>query len=268
MGLDAAVPCTCFQQGRIVSPFPDHTIMDEEGQLTLDFPLRGHEEEYDIFEEWLHHGTVCEHPGMKYCKVHLSNWGGVRSFQAALEEAGWDHFPTLRAYLPEHNGGRLPASLAEAALEELKTFRGIYTGTVPVLVNAETGTLEREHGFAIYGGRSQDHSEYVVGMDRDGVYVGVPSRPPQISFRSQYFEQRLTSQQEDVLLLGTYKVVLRDLVTGETCVSPRAVTKVLKSCTMRVGRRTQRADRFTSILEPLEQILLAAVETGNPVGWY
>ena len=274
MGLDAAVSCTCFQRGRIVSPFPDHTIMDEEGWLTLDFPLRGHEDEYDIFEEWLNTGTVCEHPGMKYCNVHLSNWGGYRSFQAALEEAGWKHFPTLHTYLPNLNGGRLPASAAGTALEELKTFTELYTGSVPVLVHAETGALEEEGEFGIYSDSPQEDFGYVVGMDRDGVYVGVLSQPshisshsPQISFRSRHFEQRVAPNQEDQPW-APYEVVLRDLVTGESCVSPHAVTRVLHSCTLRVEQRTQRADSYTYILEPLEQVLLAALETGSPVRWY
>ena len=37
---------------------------------------------------------------------------------------------------------------------------------------------------------------------------------------------------------------------------------------LRVELRTQRADRFTYILEILGQILQAARETGNPVRWW
>ena len=94
MGLDATVSCTCYKQGRIISPFPEHTIVNAEGQLELDLPMRGHEDEHDIFEEWLNNNP-CEHDRMEFCQVRISNWGGYRSFQAALEEAGWDHFPNV-----------------------------------------------------------------------------------------------------------------------------------------------------------------------------
>jgi hypothetical protein len=122
-------------------------MINNDGELTLDFPEWGHEEDFARFHEWLATGAVCEHPNMEYASVRISNWGGVHDFQAALEEAGWELFPTLHAYLPTANGGHLPASAAGAALEELQTFTERYTSSVPVLVNVETGVLERENGF-------------------------------------------------------------------------------------------------------------------------
>jgi hypothetical protein len=275
MGLDASVSCACFREGRIVSPVPEHTVINDDGELTLDFPKQGHEEDYARFHEWLATGAVCEHPNMEYASLRISTWGGVSNFRAALEETGWELFPTLHAYLPKANGGQLPASAAEAALEELQTFKARYISSVPALVNVETGVLEREEGFfyIVSGDYSPGTSGYIVGMDRDGVYVEVATLPPARSFRSRHFEQQLVPTEDD-RSRARPEIVLRDVVSGESCVSPHLVTNpkpfqpISLRMELRVELRTQRADRFTYILETLGQILQAARETGNPVRWW
>ena len=272
MGLDASVTCACFRQGRIVSPFPAHTFINDDGELALDFPELGHEDEYARFHEWLGTGAVCEHPGMEYVTLRISTWPGVRHLQSALKEAGWDQFPMLHAYLPIANGGQLPASAASATLEELETFKERYTSSVPVLVNVETGVLEQEEGFyGISGHYVQGVSGYLMGMDREGVYIEDARTLPSHSFRSRHFEQLLVPKQE----FGSrarYEIILRDMESGESCVSPDIVTgrahAVAVRVELRVELRTQRADRFTYILAPWEQILQAARETGNPVRWW
>lgn len=274
MGLDASVSCACFRQGPHASPFPAHTMIDDEGELALDFPELGHEEDYARFREWLATGAVCEHPDMEYATVRIATWAGVRDFQAALEDTGWELFPTLHAYLPEANGGQLPASAASAALEELETFKERYSSSMPVLVNVETGALEREQGFyTVSGDYHHGTSGWIVGMDRDGVYVDVRTPPPARAFRSQHFEQLLIPAADNPSPTR-FEIVLRDVASGERCATPvkQFVTHPARSfglrVELRVELRTQRADGFTYILEPLEQILQAARETGNPVRWW
>ena len=108
-------------------------------------------------------------------------------------------------------------------------------------------------------------------MDRDGVYVEVSTPPPARSFRSRHFEQLLIPKQDD-RSGARHEIVFRDLESGESCVSPHYVTRPFQPFALRVELRvelrTQRADRFTYILEPLDQILQAARETGNPVRWW
>lgn len=266
MGLDAEVSCTCYQQGWAISPFPEHTRVDDEGELVLDLPRRGHEDEHALFEEWLYNGSLCEHPEMVFCRVRISNWGGYRSFQSALEETGWEHFPTLHAYLPENNGGHLPAHAAGTALEELETFRRIYAGTIPVLVNVETGELVNPLGYSIMGGRTPAGFPYVVGIDRDGIYVAEGADQPHVLFRSSLFEQHLTPGQEDISP-APWLVTYRDVATGEECRCPLPLVAPIGSITLQVKQRGQTAARFTYILDPLEQILQASVLTGNPVRW-
>lgn len=266
MGLDAAVSCTCYRQGRAISPFPKHTRVDDEGELFLDLPLRGHEDEHDIFEEWLYNGSPCEHPRMELCQVRISNWGGVSSFKSALEQAGWEHFPTLHTYLPNANGGHLPADAAGTALEELETFRRIFEGSVPVLVNAETGDLARPMGNFIAGGHTPSGFHYAVGLDQDGVYVAELSDPPRVYFRSRLFELQLAPGQDD-LPLARRQVVYRDVATGEECLCPIALLLPIRPITLRVEQRGLDVDYFTYIFEPLEQVLQASMLTGNPVRW-
>jgi hypothetical protein len=274
MGLDATVNCACFRQGRIVSPFPAHSIINDDGELAWDFPELGHEADYARFNEWLATEAVCAHPGMKYATLRIATWGGVRHFQAALEEAGWDLFPTLRAYLPDANGGQLPASAASAALEELQIFTERYISSAPVLVNVATGALEREEGFALMSGDyRRGTSGWILAMDQDGVYVDVLTAPPARSFRSRHFEQLLVPASEHPSPTR-FEIVLRDVASDERCATParQSVTHPNRSFAiwveLRVELRTERADRLTYILEPLAQILQAARDTCNPVRWW
>ena len=263
MGLDAEVSCPCYQQGRVVSPFPEQTIIDAEGWLDLNVPYEGHEAEHDRFETW--RSRACEHPMMTYCRVHLSNWSGYRMFQAALEEAGWEHFPTLCAHLPNGNGGAMSAQAAAVALQELETFRRIYQGTVTVLVNAETGEVERTY-IEAYDGLFRFGPKYEVGFDPHGLYVREPSEPRAEYFRSRWFEQRL-GPVEGNRPTAPREVTLIDLATGQQFAGPVAVTDPPTHSTLRVEERTQTAERFRYILEPLVLVCRAAIETGNPVRW-
>src|SRR5262249_11591067 len=174
MGLDAAVACRCYQQGRVVSPFPEQTIIDAEGCVELDWPYTGHEAEHDLFYTWTE--SACEHPRMNYCWVHLANWAGYRLFQEALSETGWEHFPTLNAHLPNANEGTMAAQAAVVALRELETFKQIYHGTQTVLVSETTSEVERTSiksydGIFLFGPR------YQVGFDSRGLFVREAAEP-------------------------------------------------------------------------------------------
>jgi hypothetical protein len=256
MGLDASVACRCYQDGVVASPFPEHTVWDRDGYLGLDLPHQGHEAEYNRFGEW--EGTACTHPGMCYREEGISNWPGYRMFQQALGEAGWERFPTLRAYLPERNGGILPAQAAPAALAELEAFKQAYRGTALALVEVETGRTIRTH-IAAYEGVFIFGTEHEIGFDAQGLFVRASQKRHRECFRSRFFEQRHA--------FGPEEAVLTDLATGRRCAVSLGMIGSTSPATFRIEEQAQAAGAFAYILEPLARILQAAVETRNPVRW-
>jgi hypothetical protein len=65
-------------------------------------PYDGHQDNHFLFNKWVYSG--CEHTQMRYAS-EIINWTGYRAFQQTLEAVGWDHFPVLRAELPNTNDG-------------------------------------------------------------------------------------------------------------------------------------------------------------------
>lgn len=65
MGLDAFVPCRCWQEGLTSEPpTPRALIVWTEGELDLTLPYDGNEELYSRFDGWKH--DCCEHKDIEY----------------------------------------------------------------------------------------------------------------------------------------------------------------------------------------------------------
>src|SRR5262249_8095014 len=121
------------------------------------------------FSNWLESG--CEHQRMIY-EIESVNWSAYRSFQQALAETGWNHFPTLRAELPETNDGVTSSSAAAQILAELAFFsEQADLGQVTVLVDSDTG--EELHKYvAAYGGEVHyGYSGDNFGVDEAGFFI-------------------------------------------------------------------------------------------------
>lgn len=134
MGLDAFVPCNCFEKGLLSKPpepfQKEDVYRDEDGYIasrTLDRHRRelGYDafrSRYgrldDLFEEWADH--ACEHEYGEYFAERVSNWAGTRRFESVVEELGGaSRYPALSRLIPEANGGAYPAELAPQAIEEI-----------------------------------------------------------------------------------------------------------------------------------------------------
>ena len=135
MGLDATVRCRCFEEGKLKpGPVPlDDLYIDKEGYLSsrkLDaaykrLTYRQFDARYgDLqreFEDWS--GSCCEHAGGDYCSEWVSNIAGCAQFEDLVEAAGGEaDFPLLSKLLSHANGGTYPAELAAATLAELDRF--------------------------------------------------------------------------------------------------------------------------------------------------
>lgn len=286
MGLDAFVCCACYRQGRATpAPVPaELLVFDETGEPDLALPYtREHKELHQRFWTWMR--TCCPHPNMHYESVRVANWGGYRSFQQALESAGWELFPTLRAELPDSNGGVMSAEAAARALEELAVFAALpEVGDAWYLLDGDTGDVVAEYiahyqgRFVLGGGSGVD-----LGVDPRGFFVASHSDPPRELFRAMRFEQRpLDPAGVDAYGRGAVELVDRD--SGRCLTIPIAVTRVVawpdgrdvdqegRVCLhaprqLRVERRTVTPEDYQYAVEPLERVCRAAVATGNPVAW-
>lgn len=135
MGLNATVRCRCFEDGKLTpGPVPyEDLYIDDEGYLSskkLDeaykkFGYERYNARYgnlqSEFLEWSEH--CCEHEHGEYCSEWISNWAGCAHFCDLVKEAGGERvFPLLSHLLPDANGGIYPAEKAQATLDELDKF--------------------------------------------------------------------------------------------------------------------------------------------------
>src|SRR3954453_18236331 len=103
MGLDAAVMCNCFPEGKTTEPpCPrDWLVVTPDGCLDVR-PEHGTNELGVQVDAWKQ--TPWPHPGLDAAHEWIASSPGYRSFQQALDHAGWDYFPVLRRELPSANG--------------------------------------------------------------------------------------------------------------------------------------------------------------------
>jgi hypothetical protein len=269
------VGALCPGGGLTQPPVPRKLIVyTEETRLDLSIPYDRNEDLYRDFDNWVDSGA-CGHEGMRQASVHVSNWTGYRLFQEALKTAGWQHSPTLQAYLPQRNGGSLPAREAPRALADLQRFTSqTHLGTYTFLADEETGELLNDYVPAYRGVFWWDPHGKNVGVDPAGLFVAdTRMRPPRELFRS------LRCSQEVIGVTRTWRSKLLRLPDAR---AGRSVTVRLSDPItrpdadpdparyprhLRVVTRPWTARDFAAIVQALEEVLHAAIETGNPVIW-
>jgi hypothetical protein len=162
VGLDAAVYCNCWRDGKTAEPpIPREWVnVDEDGWVWNSNPTwpPGAQEgtpEYDqamakdiAFDVWKVNGA-CSHENMQLVHERIANWSGVGGLRQALREAGESEFATVLAELPEGNGGHTPSALALRMVEEIDRFLALLAdGRSPVppygfrTEDARTRTIE------------------------------------------------------------------------------------------------------------------------------
>lgn len=175
MGLDAHVSCNCYKEGK-TSPFPlpeleqYFGLFDEGWELKM--PNRDYSIEIDLeVDRWMR-DDACQHEDMQIATEGLSNWSGYRAFQQALSEIGWHHFPTLKAELPERNGGYMIAESSAKALKELDYFQHeARFGTKFSLFDTETGEVIHDYVKGYRGIFILDSKLGLdIGVDPDGFF--------------------------------------------------------------------------------------------------
>jgi hypothetical protein len=275
MGLALRVSCRCFVEGKTQPPFSGPIKVGEDGAVYLDLPLEGYEEKYTLFSIWKE--TGCEHERMSYAS-DVINWGAYRSFQQALEAAGWEHFPTLKAEMPVNDERITSADAAPAMLEELLFFSTeADLGQTTVLVDTDTGEDLQEY-IADYGGQFHiGQSGENFGVDEEGFFIrrDLDDGAKEV-FRAMRIEQKIPESNFEGVR-SQFMVEFINLDSGVRYVCGEPMVKISRwpdgrfrleyPARMHVTKRKREALEFEAVVNSLGAIFEAAVKIGNPIYW-
>lgn len=261
MGVSASVRCRCWEDGLI--PLPPGVAglrEDAEGYLEATAPNQIGDVE---LEQWL--SEACAHKAMRQVDADLGNWPRYRSFCSTLARVHAGRCPTLLAELPQANGGLTGAGAAAQALAELDALIDSDPSEIlPALIDTESGQVLRYSNPAYRGlfvlGCGPDTLD--IGFDASGFTVR-DANTRAVLFHATHFRQ--------VLRAGGQRAVLTNLQTGQSCeTAPIRGHSGHPSTTPRslgVEQRVVGLRRHGPLLDDLQAVLQAAVETGNPIRW-
>lgn len=279
MGLDATVRCRCFEEGKLKpGPLPlDDLYIDEEGYLSshkLDaaharLTYRQFDARYgDLqreFQRWA--DSCCEHEYGEYCSERVDNIAGCAQFESLVEAAGGEaEFPLLAKLLPHANGGTYPAEMAAVTLEELDRFIE-KVGDVDewVLCDAksdmEIWTSTEKGSFPWMMGPYDE-----VRMTGGKVRFLHTGRPP---VETTHFKQvPLGKLGED----GSQQMEIICLDTGATTetfdsIGPEGAPKTEREFYVTSKKAPFLYEGKYGTAERIRNLLVASLETGNPIRW-
>ena len=294
MGHDAYVRCNCLKEGR-TKPYPfDYDFsFSEEGWLDVEGGPPPRSSRYLAVKTWLE--TACEHPQMRYVDVWLGTTQTVAAFGQLLKDIGIEHFPKLYANLPpvDYDGTMTPEA-ATQMLEDLSRFGTLESpGTYAVLMDSQTkrkiwDSLSHSGNIFQFGGSSR----LMMGVDPDGFFIKTVLSEIAIDamagilvaaarghleikelFRARQFERRVDYDTGNVVYIDL------DSESRFVCEDENNLWQVIdmpgfqrgtwQSATrLSVERRAMTLDSFRTLLDGLQQVCIASIETGNPVRWY
>ena len=195
-------------------------------------------------------------------------------------------FPVLQRNLPNVNGGLMSAADAFVARQELERFRNLESvGSNAFLVNTKTGETVFEHvsgyeGIFYLGGRSGVD----IGIGQFEFFVRDRAAGADV-FRATRIRQTLLEPEQVDWNGEIGQVEFLDLDTGMRFVCSAAIagreipwpdgrmkdddgkSRFDYPTDFHVEIRNVVPGDFSYILEPLEEVFRAAVETENPVRW-
>ena len=279
MGLGATVRCRCFEEGKLKpGPVPlDDLYVDDEGYLAsrkldavrkrLDhrrFDARYGELE-DEFYRWTE--SCCEHEDGEYCSESVSNVAGCAQFRSLVEEAGGEaELPLLSKLLPQGNGGIYPAEKAAATLVELDRFiEKVEDVDEWVLCDVET---DEEVWISAQCGSfplsiAPYEEVWMVGGEICFYRAGCDS------VETTHFKQ-IMSEAPDAKGCWRTKII---------CLDTGAVTETAYAFGSKANPGLEREFYVTSKKAPflyegkywtaerIRRLLVASIETGNPIRW-
>ncbi|GAA4373364.1 hypothetical protein [Hymenobacter koreensis] len=276
MGYAAIVKCNCYREGKTIpAPHQEYLRVDETGWVYLDvddlnLPKTIRDAWFLEFDQWEH--AACAHENMEYTYAHLQNSSGMGSFQRFLAEIDAPlRYPLLATYLPNSEAESFPAAYATAGLAEVHRLRLEPTQETNVrLIEEKSGKLIAEtcsQEVAVF--RFTPRGPHYA-LHADGFFLFEDSRRrffaprSNVVFKSMHFVQ---------IQLTSGACLLTDIATDRAYLAPD--TLMLPGDETPAGTLSFRVDvapvlattQHAYILNALERVLQASVETSNPVLW-
>lgn len=257
MGLDAFVPCRCWEEGRCKPPPEGYEIFRDPETGALDATNYGDPGlSWEELADWRF--SACEHEEGEYAVERVSNWSGVTAFRDELNRLA-DHFPVLLAEIPNANGGSTSPEAANAALQELDVFGRSELGTFVRLLAVSNGELIAEridsHGGVFYlGGKSG----YDMGLDHDALFIRLRTTQD-VVFRSKRLMQTPLGEETRFTdtASGRSVQIAREMLGGHFQYPPPQELEVV------TGRHL--SSDFDFITGALRRIFTVSVELRSPV---
>ena len=292
MGLDAFVRCRCFEEGLVSEPpLPmEDLYVDDEGFVwsrTFDRERErlGWEEfsrRYGDLEDrlWRWCDTCCVHERMHVCSEWVANSSGWSQLQWLFEQLG-ERTPTLAEMLPNGNGGFFPAELAERALAELDLLEREVPNLMPerctMLIDCFNGLPRLTHRDGEASELRRDSFRFADGKlyVRNGRWFG--EEPLEAAdFVSAHFRATLVEDVMDSCCSAERNrvVLLEDLDgTGRSHRMGRSEFCRADSdfCEKPVEYRVvEDSDEEWARwkIGIIRKLLVASLETGNPIQWF
>lgn len=282
MGLSAAIACNCFRNGTVSTPPPfplDWLVLDGSGVRLVE--EHDSKQNQDELRRWL--WNSCPHNGNHW--LDICGWHSFRKFGEALEEAGWDAFPTLVVPFNDQVWSETPTSECEAALKEIDHFLGLgQIGIRTVLVDEISGEIIHERLEAYQGELGSvgepgenlcyglDEFEFFCRHRETGEMVFRAIRFRQITNDGAAIEDDgsnvvwKNSENETTFAPGTSISRFQHLKPGESDDS-KASFRITYPSELYVDRRAFRSDDFDYLLTKLKKAYQKAIETGNDIHW-
>jgi len=277
MGYSAHVACNCYKEGKTTKPpYEEYMVWDEEeGTYYLEIPhviWRRDEKKYyqmmDEFDEWKL--TACAHKDLLLCDEFLTNSLGMGDFRFIIKDLGGQKkFPVLTKFLPQYNGGILPAEYAKDAYQELLELEKSKTKEKKMIL------IEKELNELIVTVNADTFVIFIFtanhnyGLDKDGFFIleNVKENDEEVSyvvFRSMnFYQQKITEEQ--------YAFI--DKETDEVFYAPVSIAPLSEKDEERDFEFVVKkevvsvSDEFKYIIEPLKRLTKASMKSGNSIHW-
>ena len=282
---EAYVLCSCLEEGRITNPPEPLTVddlyRDQFGYVssrTLDNSREGRpywefEERYGeldrLFRDWKYHGQ-CEHGNGEYLREGVASWYEGKLFMDVVTALGGEgKYPALSKFVMDYSAASrvYPAELAEPALGELDELVEAARHLVVWALVCEdsedpiwTCAVEAERSFM-----SWYWPYFDAGMIGGEVYF----RREGHTVRTRRFRQDpLRPINRD----GEREMEITAHDTGERTwaydsIGPSDELKVAREFWVEPREAPFMRDGRYPVAERIRRLLVASVETGNPIMW-
>ncbi|MDU1891283.1 MAG: hypothetical protein E6767_11385 [Dysgonomonas sp.] len=268
MGYDAYVSCNCYKEGKATEfPYKEYLEIDEEGVLLSD---TASDDIYSEFNKWKK--TACSHPNMELVDERLANAWGMAEFRLLIEKMGGKStLPILTEHLPVCNGGTLPVEYAVQALAEIENICSVEDKEAHLVLKDMDGNLIASTNdlvnFSVFGWTGRGRFQYglynkmftIIEKSKSDI---LRREKTEIVFNSDHFYQYRLSENE-------YKFVDINSKATFICSMGLGSDKNIETLECRVTEESYYiSDNYKYILDTLKRLLLASIETGNPIVWY